>query len=62
MCLLCLDDHKIPSMDKLYYFLLQNEHMLPICLEDADDQSKRLMTDGLHLFLSILKMQQAIFL
>ena len=62
MCLLSLADHKTPSMDKLYCFPVQTERMLPICLEDAEDWSKRLLTDGLHFFKQILKMQQAMFL
>ena len=46
-----LTDQKTPSMDKLYYFVLQTERMLPIWLEDAEYRIKRLLTDG---FLNIL--------
>ena len=32
--LLCDDENNIPLMDKLYYFVLQTERMIPIFLED----------------------------
>ena len=47
MRLLFISDHNTPSMDKLCYFFLQTERMIPIWIEDAEDWSKRPLTDGL---------------
>ena len=49
-------------MIKIYHFFLQTERMLPIFLEDAEYQSKRLLIDGLKFFWQILKIQQVVFL
>ena len=47
MSFISLDDHSTPSMDKLYYFVLWTEHMIPIWLENAEDWSKCILTEGL---------------
>lgn len=46
MRVLRLADQKTAAMDKLHYFVLQTERMLPKYLEDAEDRSERLLTDG----------------
>ena len=50
MILLCIDDNKTPSMENIYYSVLKTERMLPIWLEDAEDWSKHLLTDGSNCF------------
>ena len=60
--LLNLDDYKKPSMDKLYYFVLQTERMLPIRIEDEEDWSKHILPESLKLFWKIINMQQELFL
>ena len=60
--MLRIDDHKTPSMDTIYYFVIQNERMLPIWLEDAEDWIKCILTADLKKKCQILKMQQAMFL
>ena len=57
MHLLCLTDQNTLPMYKLYYSVLQTDHMLPIRIEDTEDQSKQLTTNDLNLFWQILKMQ-----
>ena len=35
MCILCLADQKVAAMDKLYFYVLQAERMLPEFLAEA---------------------------
>ena len=44
MRVLCLSDQKTPAMDKLYYYVLQTDRMLPKYLDDAEKLSKKFLT------------------
>ena len=55
MTLIRISDQKTSSMDKLYYFFLQTNRIIPIWLEYAEDQSKRLLTDVLKNILADTK-------
>ena len=44
MRVLCLSDQKTPAMDKLYYYVLQTDRMLPKYLDDAEKLSKNFLT------------------
>jgi hypothetical protein len=39
MLVLCLADQKTPAMDKLYYYVLQTDRMLPKYLQDAEEHA-----------------------
>jgi len=41
-----LADHKTPVMDKLYYYVLQTDQMLPKYLDDAKERSTMFLTDS----------------
>jgi hypothetical protein len=45
MRVLCLADQKIPAMDKLYYYVLQTDRMLPKYLQDAKECATSFLTD-----------------
>ena len=45
MRLLCLADQKIAAMDKVYYYVLQTDRMLPFWLDDAQKHAALLITD-----------------
>ena len=45
MRLLCLANQKVAAMDKLYYYVLQTERMLPFWLNDAQQHAAHLMLD-----------------
>ena len=40
MRVLRLADQKSPAMDKLYYFVLQTDRMLPLWLDDAEQKEE----------------------
>ena len=44
MRVLRLSDQKTPAMDKLYYYVLQTDQMLPKYLDDAEKLSKKFLT------------------
>ena len=44
MRLLRLADQKTPAMDKLYYYVLQTDQMLPKYLQDAEECARVFMT------------------
>jgi hypothetical protein len=45
MRLLRLADQKVAAMDKLYYYVLQTDRMLPFWLNDAQQHAAHLMSD-----------------
>jgi hypothetical protein len=45
MRVLRLADQKTPAMDKLYYYVLQTDRMLPIYLQEAEDLCKQFLTN-----------------
>jgi hypothetical protein len=45
MRVLCLADQKTPAIDKLYYYVLQTDRMLPKYLQDAEECATRFLTD-----------------
>jgi hypothetical protein len=47
MCVLRLADQKTPAMDKLYYYVLQADRMLPKWLTDAEEHGKHLMSSAI---------------
>lgn len=47
MRVLRLADQKTPGMDKLYYYVLQADRMLPKWLTDAEEHSKHLMSSSI---------------
>ena len=44
--MLRLADHKTPVMDKLYYYVLQTDQMLPKYLDDAEERATMFVTDS----------------
>ena len=46
MRVFCLAGYKTPAMEKLLYFFLQTDHMLPKWLKDAEDHSNNLLSIG----------------
>ena len=44
MHVLRLADQKTPAMDKLYFFVLQTDRMLPLWLGDAEEKEKTLLS------------------
>ena len=46
MCILQLADQKTLAIDKLYYYVLQADRMLPKWLKDAEEHSKHLMSSN----------------
>lgn len=44
MRLLRLADQKTPAMDKLYFYVLQTDRMLPKYLQDAEDHTRVFLT------------------
>jgi len=44
MRVLRLSDQKTPAMDKLYYYVLQTDRMLPKYLDDTEKLSKKFLT------------------
>ncbi len=46
MRVLRLADQKTPAMDKLYYYVLQADRLLPKWLTDAEEHSKHLMSSA----------------
>jgi hypothetical protein len=44
MRVLRLSDQKTPAMDKLYYYVMQTDRMLPLYLDDAEKLSKKFLT------------------
>jgi hypothetical protein len=44
MRVLRLADQKTPAMDKLYYFVLQTDRMLPLWLDDAEQKEESILT------------------
>ena len=44
MRVLRLADQKTPAMDKLYFFVLQTDRMLPLWLGDAEEKEKTLLS------------------
>jgi hypothetical protein len=44
MRVLCLADQKMPAMDKLYYYVMQTDQMLPKYLADAEDRTAIFLT------------------
>ena len=57
---ICLTDHKIPPMEKFYYFILQNKRMFPKQLKDAEDWSKRLLMDDVKKILEFTRDAESI--
>ncbi len=47
MRVLQLADQKTPDMDKLYYYVLQTDRMLPKWLTDAEEHGKHLMSSAI---------------
>jgi hypothetical protein len=45
MRLLCLADQKVSAIDKLYYYVLQTDRMLPFWLNDAQQHAAHLLSD-----------------
>jgi hypothetical protein len=45
MRVLRLADQKTPAMDKLYYYVLQTDRMLPTYLQDAEELAKNFLTN-----------------
>jgi hypothetical protein len=45
MRVLCLPDQKTPAMDKLYYYVLQTDKMLPKYLQDAKEHATSFLTN-----------------
>ena len=43
MRILCLADQQIPAMDKLHYYVLQTDKLLPKYLKIAEDDSFRIL-------------------
>ena len=46
MRVLCIADQKTPTMDKLYYSVLQTDQMLPKCLGNAKERTTMFLTDS----------------
>ena len=46
MRMLCLADQKTPAMDKLYYYVLQTDRMLPKYLDNAEERATMFLTDS----------------
>ena len=44
MRVIFLSDQKTPAIEKLFYFVLQTDRMIPKWLKDAEDHSKELLT------------------
>jgi hypothetical protein len=44
MPVLCLDDQKLPSMDKLNYYVLQTDQMLALYCKDEEERGVGLLT------------------
>ena len=61
MSFLCLAYQNIAEMDKLYYFILQNDRMLTKFLKCADYLSEHLLAEGLKKILEYTRDATSIF-